>query len=57
MTVKDHELSKFLEVFILLNILSDFQNVSGTKTGWVVHIFHYFSPWKKRLTAVAGEET
>ena len=57
MTMKDNELSNFLEVFILLNTLCDFQNISGTKTGWVVHIFHYFSPWKKRLTAFTGEET
>lgn len=46
-TLKDCELSDFLDVFILFNILFDFQNISGTKTGRVVHIFHFFPPGKK----------
>lgn len=40
----------------MLNILPDSQNICGTKIGWVVHIFHFISPWKKRLTAYPGEE-
>lgn len=56
MSVKDHELSNILELFILLNTLADFQHISSTTSGCVAHFFHYFSPWKKRLTAFAGEE-
>lgn len=48
-SVKDCRLPNVLEVFILLNTLADFQHISGTKTGWVAHIFHYFSPWIKGL--------